>query len=159
MDATKCKYKEPNIKRYWLIYIPLTIAMLLLWRFPLRILLRETSSDLLFYSSLSFAFLLSAFNVYRLSKWKFRGLISVILLCVGLSAWQVFDLAIVRAEVPSISFENYGNSPDGFGRVWYNVRMKNDAIDCHSIFEKVIGNMYIAIAIETQHTRWYACGG
>jgi hypothetical protein len=141
MDAAKRKNSELNIKRYWLIYIPITIIMLLSLRFPLRIFLTETLSDVIFYGALSYGFFRSAYHVYRLSKWKFRPLLAVIIFCSALSAWHVFDLAVLR-EIDLDAFIQF-NGYYGYGTTHH--RFSRSELGCELVAEGYIGNIYIAI--------------
>lgn len=162
MEKSKRKNGELNTKRYWQIFGILAIILLVMVRFPVRIWLSETLDDILIFGIVSLGCLYMAIHIYRQSKWQFKRLMMVILLCVTLSGWQVFDLAVIREinRVPVLVFGVWSdNTPDYFGFAWYAPRFPNDDIICHSIYEKYMGNYQIAITIEITHTTWFACGG
>jgi hypothetical protein len=161
VEKSKRKNGELNSKRYWQIFGTLAIILLVMLRFPVRVWLSETLDDILIFGTLSLGCLYTAIHVYRHSKWQFRRLIAVILLCATLSAWQVLDLGVLRyTYVRIVEFGYYGEDiPDYFGYAWYIPRFPNDDIMCHSIFERYIGSYHIAITTEIKHVPWFACGG
>jgi hypothetical protein len=151
-----------KLHHYWHFFLPLAIILILMVKFPLRIDLRESFLDVVFYGTISLFCSITAIQVYRrFGKQGFR-LIAVILLSVILSIWQIVDVAILRLEgSPAHSFA--GTNPfepihDGFA--WYSLRFPRDDILCHSIFERYIGNGFIAIAYDiNRDATWFACGG
>jgi hypothetical protein len=162
MDKGKRKTSEFNSRRYWRIFLPLGIILLLCVRFPIRITLPDLYDDILLYGAISLISLLVAIRIYHRSKWAYRQLLVVILLCAVLSGWQVIDLGVLRFQTSGAYcfcdlYNGYKSSFMGFA--WYEPRFRNPEIMCHSIREHFIGNEYLAITTETRHVPWYACGG
>ena len=164
MDSGKAKYEGNTLRRYWLIFIPLAVLLVLMVKFPLRIDVRELFYDTLFYGFICFLCIAAAFRVFqRFGKFGYR-LIAVVMLCALLSGWQIFDLYVVRTgRSPSV----YGfgdtmspNFTDYDGLAWYGLRFLNDDIMCHSLYEQYYGNYMIAITVEiSRDATWFACGG
>jgi hypothetical protein len=152
MNFLKRKNSELNANRYWLIYIPITVIMFLSLRFPLRIMLEETLSDVLFYTALTLGFLLSMANVYRLSRWEFKRLLVIILFCASLSSWQIVELTLLRKmEVLSIlPYYAYINA-DTPHWVIYARPEQSDGVRCYGVWEEVLGNKYIAVAVRVYY--------
>jgi hypothetical protein len=163
MEETSDKNSKTNLGRYWRFFLPLTLFLLLMVKFPLRIDLREAFFDSLFYGTISLLCVLTAIRVYRrFGKFGLR-LITVILLCSALSGWQIFDLVILRYEgSPAHTFHSSSNTFEPFehGWMWYKLRFPSDEILCHSLFERYFGNHLIAITLEIKRdASWFACGG
>jgi hypothetical protein len=148
-----------NLRRYWRFFLPLTLILALMMKFPLRIALRESFFDALFYGTISLMCVAAAIYVYRrFSKTGLR-LIAVILLCSFLSGWQIFDLVILRHETTFVFFGFY-ESPDYDGFAYYGLHFRNDDILCHVILERYFGNYLVAITLEiNREASWYSCGG
>ncbi|MCA0457186.1 MAG: hypothetical protein LCI00_24655 [Chloroflexi bacterium] len=157
------KNEKPNLHRYWRFWIPAAVILALMVKFPLRIDLRESTLDGLFYGSISFGCLVMMVRVY----WRFGNdahrLMAIILLCALLSSWQVIDMMILREEGPSA--HTYASSSNIFeplhdGWAWYNLRFPDRNIMCHSLFEQYVGNHILAIAYNiNREATWFACGG
>src|SRR5689334_20918151 len=143
MEKTKHKNDPNNLRHYWRFLIPLGILLALMVKFPLRIDLRESFWDAMFYGAISLICIAIAIRVYRhLGKHGYR-LIAATLLCSALSGWQIVDMTILRYEGPSAhSYAGLANAfeplHDGFA--WYNLRFPSDNIMCHTLFERYIGN-------------------
>lgn len=162
MEKTKRKNAEFNPVHFWRIFLPLVIILLLCLRFPIRITLPDLYDDILLYGSISLASFLTGVWIYRRTKWVYRRLLALIFLCGVLAGWQVVDLGVLRLQDDNgycFCWMVSGNSESYIGGAWYVPRFKNPDILCHGIYERFIGNSYIAITTETQHTPWYACGG
>src|SRR5687768_10720040 len=116
MEKAKRKNGELNAKRYWQIFGILAIVLLVMVRFPVRVWLSQTLDDMLLFGILSLGCLYTAIHIYRRSKWQFRRLIAVILLCATLSGWQVSVLR--NKDVSSVVFAGYSDRNMGFA--WYS---------------------------------------
>jgi hypothetical protein len=163
MEKIKSKNDIVDLRHYWRFFITLTLGLALMVKFPLRIELSESFWDTVYYGTISLSCLITAIRVYRrYSKHSFR-LIAVILLSCGLASWQIVDVAILRLEgSPAHTFASSANvfEPIHAGFAWYNPRFPSDDILCHSIFERYIGNNFIAIAYDIdRNATWFACGG
>lgn len=163
MEQAKRKNDPDNLQRYWRFLIPLMFLLALMVKFPLRIDLREAFWDAVFYGTISLICIATAIKVYRrFGKHGYR-LIAVALLCSVLSGWQIVDMTILRYEgPPAYTFAGLANAfePLHDGWAWYNLRFRNDDIMCHSLFERYIGNNFIAIAYDIdRNATWFACGG
>lgn len=164
VDSGKTKNDRNTFRRYWRIFIPLAVLLVLMAEFPLRIDVRELFYDTLFYGAISLLCIAAAFRVFhRVGKVGYR-LIAVIMLCALLSGWQIFDLYVVRTG-SSPSVYGFGdtmspNFTDYDGLAWYGLRFPNDDIMCHSLYEQYYGNDMIAITVEiSRDATWFACGG
>jgi hypothetical protein len=163
MEETKGNHGEVSLRPYWCFFLPLTTMLIVMVEFPLRIDLRESFADALYYGTISLICIATAIRVYRrFGKHGYR-LIALTLLCSVLSGWQVVDMMILRLEGPPAY--TFAGSADAFeplhdGWAWYGLRFRRDDILCHSLFERYIGNNFIAIAydIDRNATR-FACGG
>ena len=163
LKIDKTQESDNPLRRYWRAFIPLMILLNLMVYFPLRIHQRESFLDALFYGSISLLCIAAAIRVYRRFGKRNRVLIIVILLCAVLSSWQIFDMTILRLEGTSVyTFAGSANilEPLHNGWAWYGLRFPSDQIMCHSVFERYIGNNFIAIAYDINRTAsWSACGG
>jgi hypothetical protein len=163
MEETKGKNGVTNLRRYWRFFLPLTFVFILMVNFPLRIDLRESFCDALFYGIISLICIATAIRVYRRFGQEGLRLIAVILICSALSGWQIFDMVILRQEgSPAHTFASSSSpfEPLHEGWAWYNLRFPNDHIMCHSLFERYFGNHLIAITLEIKRdASWFACGG
>jgi hypothetical protein len=161
MGETKSNNEAANLRRYWRFFLPLTLILVLMVRFPLRIDLRESFYDTLFYGTISLICIVTAIRVYRRSSTHGLRLIVVILLCSVLSGWQIFDLVILRYEgSPAHVFASTSDAfePLHHGWAWYNLRFPNHP--CQSLFESYFGNHLIAITLEIKRdATWFSCGG
>lgn len=150
MDKTKRKNNPDSLRRYWYVFFPLMIILSLMIYFPLRIALDELLYDTIFYSAILLICIVSAIRIYLRFRKRSRQLVFVILLCVLLSGWQVFDLAILRT----------GHQSSLIANTYYELRFRNDAILCHELSERHIGNDVIAIAYDIdREASWPVCGG
>jgi hypothetical protein len=152
-----------RLRQYWRAFLPLSIILTLMINFPLRIDLRESFYDALFYGTISLICIATTILVYRRFGKQGRYLIAVILLCSLLSGWQIFDLVILRYErPPSVSFAYASNTFEPFDHewAWYGLRFRSPDIMCHSLYERYFGNHLISITLEIKRdVSWYACGG
>jgi hypothetical protein len=153
MEKSKRKNGELNAKRYWQIFGILAIILLVMVRYPVRVWLSQTLDDMLIFGILSLGCLYTAIHIYRRSKWQFRRLIAVILLCAVLSAWQVSILK--NGNVTNVIFAGYGNPNIGFA--WYITPLTNGYDIC--IYEKYFGNEQIAVAFERQQVEFNCRSG
>ena len=150
MEKSKRKIHD-NIRPYWYVFLPLMIALAIMIYFPLRIALDELLLDTIFYGTIMLACIISAIHVYRRFRKRSRRLVVIILLCVFLSGWQVFDLNILRGAYLS---PQMGNT------IYYSVRFTNDEIICHNYTEQYIGNDIIALVYDIdRNASWFRCGG
>lgn len=163
MKVTKRKSKAPNLRLYWQVFLPLTLILALMVKFPLRIDVRELFYDMVFYGTISLICVATAIQLYRqVGKSGYR-LIAVVVLCCILSGWQIFDLYVLRTGSPSVY--GFGNTmsrnfTDNDGLAWYGLRFPSDKIMCHSLYEQFYGNYMIAITVEIRRdATWFACGG
>src|SRR5687767_12975410 len=92
MEEIKGENGVTNLRRYWRFFLPLTFILILMVNFPLRIDLRESFCDALFYGTISLICIATAIRVYRRFGQDGLRLIVVILLCSILSGWQIFDM-------------------------------------------------------------------
>lgn len=146
----KAKNTSKSLRFYWYFFLPLTLVLAVMIYFPLRIALDELLLDIIFYGAIMLACILSAIRVYLRFPKRGRRLLAVILLCVLLSGWQVFDLTVLR----------YGNSTPLPGFIYYTVRFPNKTIVCHNITERYVSNTFITIAYDiNREASWFACGG
>ncbi len=163
-EETNHKVNSTNLRRYWRFWLPITIILALMVKFPLRIDLRESFLDALFYGSITLTGIATAVRVYRRFGEQGRRLIAVTLLCSVLSGWQIFDMVVLRQEIsPAHSFAS-GSSPLEplhNGWAWYNLRFPNPNIVCnYALFERYVGNHMIAIVYEiNRDATWFSCGG
>jgi hypothetical protein len=163
MENNKPQNDAKGLRRYWLVFIPLTIVLALMVKFPLRIDLRESFYDCLFYGTISLICVATAIHAFRRFHRRSYWLIVILLLCSLLSGWQVVDMGILRYEgPPAYTFAGSENAfePLHHGWAWYNLRYPSDKIMCHSLFERYYGNNFIAIAYDIDRkATWFACGG
>lgn len=164
MEIIQQKTGVINKRPYWRFFLPLSLFLTLMVKFPLRIVLNELFYDALFYGAISLGCIATAIQIaQRVGKYGYR-LIIVILLCSVLSGWQIFDLFILRTGRPPsvLVFGSVGspNFSDQDGLAWYGLRFPNDNIMCHSLYERYFGNYLIAITLEIDRgATWFACGG
>jgi hypothetical protein len=163
MEKSKRKNDQNNLRRYWRFFIPLAFVLSLMVKFPLRIELRESFWDSVFYGTILLMCLVTAIKVYRRFGKQGYRLIAVALLCSGLSAWQMVDMMILRHERPyAFSYAGLGNAfePRHDGWAFYHLRFRSSDILCHTLSERYIGNNFIAIAYDiNRNASWGACGG
>lgn len=155
MEKTKRKNPD-NIRPYWYVFLPLMIVLAIMVYFPLRIALDELLLDTIFYGAIMLTCIMSAIHVNRRFHKQGRRLVVVILLCVFLSGWQVFDLIILRT----------GGQSGWIDKIHYGLRFPDDTIyGCNSVSERFIGYRYIgngliAIAYDINwKDSWPNCGG
>jgi hypothetical protein len=162
-EEIKGKNSVTNLRRYWRCFLPLTLILILMVNFPLRIDLRESFWDAVFYGIISLICILTAIQVYRRFGKGGLRLIAVILLCSVLAGWQIFDMVVLRLSgSPAHSFASSSSplEPLHDGWAWYNLRFPSDEIMCHSLVERYFGNHLIAITYEIKRdVSWFACGG
>lgn len=162
VEGLNSSYKKTQ-HRYWRFWLFVTIILSLMVKFPLRIMLRESFVDTLFYGAITFSCIVAATRVYRRFGRESRRLTAVILLCSLLSAWQIFDLDVLRLEgPPAYAFSATAGifEPLHYGWAWYNLRFPNPNVMCNSLFELYFGNNVIAITYEiNRDATWFACGG
>lgn len=163
MEETKHQNGSTNLHHYWRLFLPLTVILALMVKFPLRIGIGELLYDLLFYGTISLICIATMIHVLkRAGKGAYR-LIAIMLLCCLLSGWQVFDLYVLRMGRPAVYGFGNAMSPnftdqDGVGL--YVLRFPRDDILCHSLYERYYGNYEIAITVElNRDATWFACGG
>lgn len=150
MDRLKSKNNSQSLRFYWHFFIPLTVILSLMIFFPLRIALDELLLDTIFYGVIMLACIISAIRIYLRFRRRSYRLVGIILLCILLSGWQVFDLAILRN----------GRQTTWIYDTSYEPRFKNDEIRCHTISERYFGNDLIAIAYNINwQDSWGGCGG
>ena len=150
MDTAKTKKGFQSLRLYWYFFIPLTILLALMIYFPLRTALDELLYDTIFYSVIMLICIISAIRVYLRFRKRGRRLVAIILLCVLLSGWQVFDLTVLR----------YGHSFPLPGYIYYTVRFPDKTILCHNITERYVSNTFITVAYDiNREASWFACGG
>jgi hypothetical protein len=159
MEKVKRKTSELNSRRYWLIFLPLAIVLLICLRFPIRITLPDLTDDILLYGSISLVSLLVALRIYVRSKWAYRRLLAVVLLCSALAGWQLIDLGVLRAPRSGTFCYDVGYQDSYIGYAYYSSTFKIPESHSHFLLEYFIGNDYIAIAYEVQHPTWWPCGG
>lgn len=162
-NKVKRKNNKDELHLYWRIFIPVTALLGLMIFFPLRIDQREAFLDSVFYGSISLACLATAFRVFQWYGKQSRWIVVIIVICSILSGWHVLDMAVLRYEgTPAYTFAGSANvfEPLHDGWAWYGLRFRNDEIVCHSLFERYIGNNFLAIAYDIDRfASWFACGG
>jgi hypothetical protein len=164
VDKTKRKNNPDSLRRYWYVFFPLMIVLALMVKFPLRIDLRESFYDALFYGIVCLACVVFAIRVYqRFGKRAYR-LIAMILLCSILSGWQIFDLYVLRTGLVVLDWgpnsAMIGGLEDHEGGATYNVRFRNKNIMCHVLDERYWGHYLLAITIDIKRDSTFgACGG
>jgi hypothetical protein len=163
LEEIRHKNRASDLRSYWRYSLLLTMFLALMVKFPLRFHTRYSLPDVLFYGTISLACMAAAIRVYRRFGKDNRRLFAVILLCVMLCGWQIFDLVVLRYEgSPAYSFAALSSpfEPPTEGWVWYNLRFRDSNIMCHSLYERVFGNYYFAITLEiNREASWFACGG
>lgn len=163
LDSGKTKNDGDTLRRYWRIFIPLTVILVLMVRFPLRIDLREAFWDAVFYGTISLTCIATAIYIYRRFGKRIYRLIAVMLLCSILSGWQIIDMTILRYDRPfGYSFAGLANifEPLHKGETYYSLHFPRDDIVCHILIERYIGNNFMAIVYSTdRYASWGACGG
>ena len=163
MEKVKRKNDTPDLHRYWRFFLPLTVVLGLMVKFPLCIDMRESLCDALFYGTISTLCVLTAARIYYRAGQHGYRLIAVIGLCSLLSAWQLVDPVILR---DGGSFDHsYGSATSIFeplheGGAWYFPHFPRDDIQCHKHYERYFGNHMIAIVLEIKRdATWAGCGG
>jgi hypothetical protein len=150
MEKVKRKNTDFNPRRYWRIFLPLTLVLLFCLRFPIRITIPDLYDDILLYGGISLVSFLVALRIYRRSKWVYRRLLAVILLCSILVGWQVIDLAYLR--LPTTGHALFADETtlleDYRGVAYYEGRFNNPY--CYALSENFFGFRAIAIRLEYQ---------
>jgi len=163
MEEAEGKSGIDHLRRDWRFFTLLLIFLVVMVKFPLRIKLREAFWDAMFYGTISLICVGAAVRIYRNYGKHGLRLIAVILLCIVLSMWQIVDMTILRLEgTPAYTFSGLAGifEPIHDGWAWYGLRFPNDDIMCHSLFERYVGNNFIAIAYDiNRNATWFACGG
>lgn len=163
MVQVKRNHDPAALRRCWRGFIPLTVALALMVRFPLRIVIGEAFWDTLFYGLIVALCAGTAVHVYRRYGRSYR-LIGVALLCAGLAGWQIVDLTLLRYEQPDLhpaGAEVTLFAPLRHGWVYYNQRFAAQRGGCGGyILERYFGNTTIAIVYDTdRQALWMGCGG
>lgn len=155
-ETTKHKNDVINQRRYWYFFLPLTLFLALMVKFPLRFILQESLFDILFYGVIALDCIITIVRIYRRFGKCVWHLMAVVFLCCVLSGWQVFDLAVLRYNGSQAS--GFGDDREGFQ--YYKFRFPNKDILCHTLYERYWGNKYIMITVEiNREATWFACGG
>jgi hypothetical protein len=89
------KHTKINQRRYWCFFLPLAVILGLIVKFPLRFILQESLSDMLFYGSIALACIAIGIRVYRQFGRRGRSLIRCCLdgryliwvFCVMINHW------------------------------------------------------------------------
>ncbi len=166
MEQAKHKNNPDILRRYWHFFIPLAFILSLMVKFPLRINLRESFWDAVFYGTILLFCIATAIKVYYSFGKRGYRLIAAALLCSGFAVWQIVDMVILRDEGPSFhSYRGLATDPANVlepfhhGSTWYDRRFP-DGGGCYGISEQYIGNNFIAIAynIDRNAIRM-GCGG
>lgn len=159
----KAKNKELNLSRSWKIFIPLAIFLLFSLPYPLRIGADILPFSFIFYGGLAVYASRAAHQIYRQYHWQFRSLLLIMLFCAMLAQWQVISIIVLGFGSGFGGFGSWfgatGVVPEYIGHYWFSPLIKDENILCHNIIETYLGNEFIAIRIEYEHTSWWACGG
>ena len=164
-DTEKMKNKNSpsSIRRYWYFVIPLTIFLLLMVKFPLRILVREKFADALFYGAISLGCIALSVHLYRRFRKMASRLILITLLCSVLSGWQIFDLYYLRTSIGLLTWgsEGYFSFESEYqGLAFYGLRFSHQNGCAPGLEEFYWGRPELAITIKIDRNAiWYACGG
>lgn len=156
------------IRLGWLIFLPL----LLFFKFPLRIFIYELVWDVVFYTVLTVVCAVAAYTFHRAYQRRARWLVGLILLCMMLSSWQVFDLGFLRiheqedeGRVTIIRWaEDHMFGEYYLGYAWYPTRFLTyqnlpSQETCYDFYtEQLVGRPDIAFVISFRAMPWFACG-
>ena len=154
--------------RYWYFFVPLTLFLALMVKYPLRIHVQQSIYSAVFYGLITLACLLTAIWVYRRWGKRCQHLILVIVLCSALSGWQVVDLLLLRTDWANMSggFCPLDGSdeycPPHYGFSWYDQRFVEQRSRCDTpmLLEWYFGNKDIAITVSIwRNATWFPCGG
>ncbi len=157
---------KPNLRPYWYFWLLVTIFLVVMVRYPIRIHVAQSIYSALFYGVIALGCLIASVRIYR-RKFS-QSLTALVLLCVILSGWQVVDLLVLRARWSpiSLSFCPLDGSDATcvlyHGSGWYTQRFVEQRTDCETpmLVERYLGNQNIAIVVSSdRNATWYPCGG
>ncbi len=166
MEKTKRKNDTAPSRRTWRFFIALALFLLLMVKFPIRVLIDEVLLDSLIWGAIVLGCVVVAVRTVRRFGKQVWRLVGVMVLCAGLAGWQVVDLVVLR-ERNLLHLYGCGMSdpadcqiPSYVGKAYYIMRFPNPII-CRDMFiERFIGNDTIAITtLINREGSWFSCGG